>query len=345
MITRTLYNEEKDQYNAAVRHPIQTWEWGDFMARQGHKVYRLGIFDNKKIVSGYTLHFHQIPRTNFTIGVCQRGPAIDQDMITNITKIAHDENAVFVKIEPETIAKTYDNLGKMTEKHLSVNFPKLLVSPKVAFYPHTYIVDLTKTEDELLENLHTKTRYNIKIANRHQVKIVEKTDGQGFETYLRLLMATTKRQGFYLHSEQYHRDLWEILKPTGMVHIMIAYYQDQPLSAFMLFDYKKRLFYPYGASLDEHREVMASTLLMWETIRFGQKLGCKSFDMWGCLGPDAKEGDNGFGFHRFKQGFGGQLVQFVGSYDLVVNDPFYQIYNLIDKYRWKLLRLKAKILR
>jgi lipid II:glycine glycyltransferase (peptidoglycan interpeptide bridge formation enzyme) len=84
---------------------------------------------------------------------------------------------------------------------------------------------------------------------------------------------------------------------------------------------------------------------MWEVIKFGKSLGLKTFDMWGSLGPDAKETDQGYGFTRFKQGYGGQLVQFTGTYDLVVNSDLYKIYNLIDKYRWKLLRLKASIMR
>jgi lipid II:glycine glycyltransferase (peptidoglycan interpeptide bridge formation enzyme) len=113
----------------------------------------------------------------------------------------------------------------------------------------------------------------------------------------------------------------------------------------MLFIQKDRLFYPYGASLDINREVMAPTLLMWETIKLGKSYACKSFDMWGSLGPDAKESEQGFGFHRFKQGYGGKLVQFVGTYDLVIDPPKYQLYNLIDQYRWKFLRLKASLLR
>ena len=90
---------------------------------------------------------------------------------------------------------------------------------------------------------------------------------------------------------------------------------------------------------------MAPNLLMWEAIKYGQSLGLKSFDTWGCLGPDAKESENGFGFHRFKQGYGGKLVQFVGTYDLVINSQLYKIYNLIDKYRWIFLRLKASLFR
>ena len=336
MITRILYNEEKTEYNRLVKHPVQTWDWGDFQIGEGHKIYRLGVFDNKKIISAYSVSFHKIPHTEFSIGTILRGPKVDEDMVKNIRKIALDEKAIFVKFEPD-VYQTTPTPG--------LDFPGLVISPKVAFYPYSYVIDLTLSEDELLTNLHQKTRYNIRVANRYGVKVYEKTDDVGFKTYLDLLFETTKRQGFYLHSQHYHENLWKTLKSTGMVHIMLSEYQGQVLSAFMLFVLKDKLFYPYGSSLAVHKEVMAQNLLMWEVIKFGKSLKLKNFDMWGSLGPDAKESDPGFGFHRFKQGYGGQLVQFVGTYDLIINPQLYQFYNLIDKYRWQFLRLKAKIFR
>ena len=333
MITRILYIEEKDQYNALVKHPLQTWEWGDFQITQGHKVYRLGVFEENKMISAYSVSFHKVPKVNYSIGTLFRGPKVDEEMITNIKKIAQDENAIFVKFEPNVFYPS------------NMQFPGMKVSPKVAFYPYNFIVDLTKSENKLLEDMHPKTRYNIRIANRYGVEIKEQTDDEGFEIYLKLLFDTTKRQGFYLHTENYHRTLWETLKDTGMVKIMLASYQGKVLSAFMLFKLKKQLYYPFGASLDTNREVMAPTLLMWESIKLGQKLKCKSFDMWGCLGPNAKESEQGYGFHRFKQGFNGELVQYVGTYDFIIDDNLYKAYNLVDKYRWKFLRLKAKLLR
>ncbi|MEI8067380.1 MAG: peptidoglycan bridge formation glycyltransferase FemA/FemB family protein [Candidatus Shapirobacteria bacterium] len=333
MITRILYIEEKDQYNALVKHPLQTWEWGDFQITQGHKVYRLGVFEENKMISVYSVSFHKVPKVNYSIGTLFRGPKVDEEMITNIKKIAQDENAIFVKFEPNVFYPS------------NMQFPGMKVSPKVAFYPYNFIVDLTKSENKLLEDMHPKTRYNIRIANRYGVEIKEQTDDEGFEIYLKLLFDTTKRQGFYLHTENYHRTLWKTLKDTGMVKIMLASYQGKVLSSFMLFKLKKQLYYPFGASLDTNREVMAPTLLMWESIKLGQKLKCKSFDMWGCLGPNAKESEQGYGFHRFKQGFNGELVQYVGTYDFVINDNLYKTYKLVDKYRWKFLRLKAKLLR
>lgn len=343
MITRVLYPEEKNIYNSVIKHPVQTWEWGDFQISQGHTVHRLGVFDNNKMVSAYSVSFHKIPRTNYSIGTILRGPKIDEDMLTNVKKLASDEKAIFVKFEPDQYQKTFDANNNPATVNQLPNFSGLVISPKVAFYPYSHIVDLNKSEDELLASMHSKTRYNIRVANRYGVEVVEKSDDAGFKIYLDLLFETTKRQGFYLHSQKYHQDLWKILKPTDMAHVFLSQYQGQTLSAFMIFTLKDKLFYPYGASKFEHKEVMAQNLLMWEVIRFGKSKNLKYFDMWGSLGPDAKESEQGYGFHRFKQGYGGQLVQFVGTYDLVVNPQLYQIYNLVDKYRWKLLRLKASI--
>jgi lipid II:glycine glycyltransferase (peptidoglycan interpeptide bridge formation enzyme) len=333
MITRILYDEEKAAYDKVVVHPIQTWAWGDFQSGEGHKVYRLGVFEDKKIISAYSVSFHRIPKTPYSVGTLLRGPEINDEMLSNVRKIAQEENAIFVKFEPDSISNS------------SLSFPSLVPSPKVAFYPHSFIVDLTRSESDLLAALSSKTRYNIRLAYRHGVTVSRETHDKGFEIYLKLLFDTTRRQGFYLHSEIYHRHLWETLKGTGLVDIFLASYQGEVLGAFMLFHLKDRLFYPYGASLDTHREVMAPTLLMWECIKYGQSLGLKSFDMWGSLGPDAKEGDQGFGFHRFKEGFGGDLVKFVGTYDLVINQSLYKVYNFVDKYRWLLLRAKAKLFR
>ena len=333
MAIKLLTDNDQKIYDSVIIHPVQTWNWGEFQKSQGHTIFRFGVFDSKdKIKTAFTVSFHTIPKTKYSIGTILRGPKVTEEILKAVRKIAQEQNAIFIKFEPD-IAKP----------DASMSFANLFVSPKVAFYPHTFKVDLTKPEEKLLSDMHSKTRYNIKIANRYGVEVKEMTNDKGFEIYLKLLFDTTKRQGFYLHSLKYHRDLWKILKDTDMPHIMLASYQGKVLSAFMLFKLKDQLFYPYGASLDIHREVMAPTLLMWESIKLGQKMKCNTFDMWGCLGPDAKEGENGYGFHRFKQGFNGNPYEYVGTYDFIINPLFYKLYNLVDKLRWKLLRLKAKL--
>ena len=88
---------------------------------------------------------------------------------------------------------------------------------------------------------------------------------------------------------------------------------------------------------------MASNLLMWEMIQFGKNSGCTLFDLWGSLGPEPDKSNPWYGFHRFKKGYGGDLVEFVGTYDLVLDDPLYSLFTIADKVRWKLLRLRTKL--
>src|SRR5581483_754536 len=155
--------------------------------------------------------------------------------------------------------------------------------------------------------------------------------------YLKLTKETTKRQKFYAHTENYHRLMWETLKGK-IAHLFLARHKGKILAAWIVFAFDGILYYPYGSSSSEHRETMASNLLMWEVILWGKKQGLKKFDMWGAMGPNPDSNDPWFGFHRFKQGYGPKHIEFIGSYDLVIRPLWYELYKLADKIRWLLLR-------
>lgn len=326
MITREIFGEEKERYNKIVSHPCQSWEWGDFRKKTGAEVTRIGVFEKEKIVSGYQFTIHHTPYTKYTIGYLPRGPMPDKAMIKTLVKIGREKNCIVFRIEPNVIKS--EKLG-------------LRPSPRPFFYKYTFLIDLTKSEEELLKEMKQKTRYNVRLAQRRGVKVTEDNSDQAFEVYLRLLRKTVKRQRFYAHTEDYHRKMWETLRPAGIVHLLKAEYQGQILATWILFRFHDVFYYPYGASSSLHRNVMANNLVVWEAIKLGKKLGCKVFDLWGCLGPNPNPRDPWYGFHRFKEGYGGKLVEFIGSFDLVLNPTLYKLYNLVDNLRWRLLRLKT----
>ncbi len=76
---------------------------------------------------------------------------------------------------------------------------------------------------------------------------------------------------------------------------------------------------------------MSSNLVAWEAIKIGRKLGLKKFDMWGALGPEADPKDPWYGFHRFKQGYGGKLTEYIGTHDLVFDQALYNLVNMIER--------------
>lgn len=315
---------------------MQSFEWGEFRESLGTKLKRYGLFENKNLKTAFQLTFHKIPLTKYFVGYLPKGPFPDKNLAEALTKIGQENRCAFIKIEPDVKVSS-------SKSQVSSIFRN---SPKPLFTKFNFVLDLEKSEDELLKNMHPKTRYNIKVAQKHEVKIEERTDSEAFEIYLKLYFETTKRQGYHGHNKDYHRKVWQTLRDAGMARLLIAYYQlsttnYQPLTAWMLFNFKKTLYYPYGGSSKTHPEVMANNLVAWEAIKLGKKLGLKEFDMWGALGPDANSSDPWYGFHKFKQGYGGDLVEYLGTYDLVFNWPVYILFNLVEKF----MPLKLLLLR
>jgi lipid II:glycine glycyltransferase (peptidoglycan interpeptide bridge formation enzyme) len=346
---RKVLEKEKDAFNQAVDHPIQTWEWGEFKEKTGMKAIRLASFKQGKIVKGYQVLLRSLPKIPFQAGHLLKSSFPDKNLVDALKELSQEENLVFLKLEPDYIVRKWENKkGKIDKliKEERIDLEKLGLQParRELFDPHSFVMDLNQTGEELLANMHSKTRYNIRLAEKKGVTVEEKSDTEGLEIFIQLFQETLKRQNFYMHSPQYFRQLWQTLQPTGIPHILLAKYQEKILNAWMIFVWKNRLFYPYGASSNQYRELMASNLICWETIKFGQAKGCQFFDMWGAgQGPDPDPQHPWYGFYRFKLGYGGDLVRFAGSWDLVANPWLYEGVQAANKLRWKLLRLKAKL--
>lgn len=305
-------------------HPLQTNLWAKFRENTGVKVVK----DH-----GYIITIHPIPHTEYKIGYFPKGPDITQKMLNELKIIGQREKCIFIQIEPNV------------EKGKIYKFNNLYSSAHPLFTKYTFIIDLTKTEEELLKNMTQKTRYNVRLAEKKGVKVIEDNSEKAFKEYLRLTSETTQRQRFYAHSQKYHEIMWETFKNAQdkefKPHLLIAIYNDKTLASWLLFETSDTLYYPYGASSEEYREVMASNLIMWEAIKLGKKLGLKKFDLWGAANTLNPTPDNiYYGFHKFKEGFGPNHIEFVGSYDFVINKNLYYLYKVANKIRWFILKFK-----
>ncbi len=332
MDLRLLDETYKDQYNASVTHVIQSWEWGEFRKKLGLPLLRYGIFSKDELKTAFQLTLHTIPFTSKKVGYLPKGPIPNKELAKALEQIGIEQNCAFIKVEPNIEANT----------PLYSVYPNFQPSPKPLFTKFNFVLDLTPSEEELLKNMHSKTRYNVRLAEKRGVTVEISDTDKSFKTFLKLHFETTERQGFHSHNEKYHQLAWETLRDAGMAQVAIAYYtpsgassayfDKKPLSAWMLYTFKDVLYYPYGGSSVENKEVMANNLLAWEVIKYGQKQGLKSFDMWGALSADPDPKDPWYGFHRFKSGYGGKLTEYLGTYDLVINDPLYWAFTSIDKF-------------
>ena len=182
----------------------------------------------------------------------------------------------------------------------------------------------------------SKTRYNIRLAEKKGVEIREMSTDEGYAIFEKLYFETCRRQGYHGHTPLYHKTMWNALKPT-QAHILIAFLGETPLAAYELLYFKNRFYYIYGSSSLLHKNVMAPNLLMWEAIRLGKKLGAETFDMWGSLSPEYKDSHSWSGFTRFKEGYGTEFTHLSEGYDLVINPLLYLIYNFAYSIREKIL--------
>jgi len=326
MIKIVPNNFSPSEHNKLAFHPLQTWEWGEARKKTGVEVLRLS--DGKNV---FQITFHKIPKTNYKIGYLPRSVFPTNELLNFLFDYCKKNKIIFVKIEPNVIKNLE---SKVQNSELKILNSKLLIinSPHPLFPTWTQILDLNKSEDELLKSFHSKTRYNIRLAEKKGVVVKEMSNDEGFEIFSKLYFETCKRQKYFGHTPKYHQIIWESLK-KNIAHILIAFYKDVPLAAYELFYFKNTLYYPYGGTSIEHRNLMASNLLMWEAIKLGKKLGAEKFDMWGSLGPNYEPSDPWAGFTRFKEGYATKFAEFMESYDLVINPILYSVYNLANLFR------------
>lgn len=297
-----------------MTHPLQTKEWGEFRKEWGNEILttEFGI-----------ITLHKIPFTKFKIGIFEKGLAPTSHMLKALRHLGKQHNLIFIKLEPNQL--TNNQLTKLLIKAGALQGRRL-------FTPTTFWIDLTKSEEELLKSFSSKTRYNIRLAQKKRVIVKEDNSNESFEKYLELTFETAKRQGFYAHTQKYHKLMWQHLKDK-IAHLLVARYKGEIISTWILFAHDGFLYYPYGASTDKYKEVMANNLMMWEAIKFGKKLGLSTFDLWGR--------EEGKGFTKFKEGYNPKVVEFLGTWDLVTS-AFYRPYKIAENIRWKILKTKSK---
>ncbi len=322
---------DKRVYNEAAHHPLQAWQWGEARKEMGVEVIRLGEFNGVKLKAVYQLTLHGVPFTHWKTGYLPRSIFPSKQVLDFLDDYCLINNIISIKLEPYVEQTPY-----------SARDERLVKSPNSIFPEWTQIIDLTQSEEQLLKNMKSKTRYNLRLSEKKGVVVKEESNERGFKTFLKLYFETTKRQNYYGHNEAYHRAIWNNLK-KNISHIIVAYYQNVPLVVYELFHFKDRLYYVYGGSSEEYRSLMAAQLIMWGAIKLGKKIGAKYLDTWGSLGPDYESTHPWAGFTRFKEGFGGRFVQLSGSYDLVVNKPLYKLFNFAFRIRDTYLIFRGKL--
>ena len=320
-MVREITQREAEKQNLLAHHITQSWQWGQFRLQTGvPKILRLGFFDGNNLKRVYQVFFHQAPYLNRLIAYLPRTESPPPDDLSVISEICKKNRAVFLKLEPE---------GKID---LSFGQPIL---PE-----NSLLVDLNQPVDDLLASMHEKTRYNIRLAQKSGVVVTAKTDADSLTTFINLYDATQKRQGFFAKSGNYLKTLWNVLSPTKMVHLLMAEVEGEPVAAGMFFHFNEPFSFPYGGWSATHREKMPNNLLHFEAMQYAKELGAQKYDFWSSYKNSPNPKDPWYGTYIFKKGFGGVEVHYPGAYDIVFDRPTYSLFNIANKIRFPLYKIK-----
>ena len=301
---------------------LQSFEWGELKSKFGWQPLRIAIEDKGSIIAGISILKRQLPLIKRPIYYAPNGPILnfyDRDLLTAllsaIEEAADRDSAVSLKIDPLILESEAEPLKLLTASGF-VRSPKQ-VQPRA-----TYHLDLTPDLDTLLMSFDEKTRYNIRLAEKKGVVVKEDTSEKGIEIFHQIYQETSARNQFLIHPLKYYRAVRETLFTKGMGTNFIAYYNGRPIASVIIFCFGSQIWYMYGSSSDEHRNLMPNHLLHWEVIKWAKAKNYKIYDLWG-IPVKPKIGHPLFGVYRFKKGFNGKRVVYIGAYDFPYSPLFY----------------------
>lgn len=268
---------------------LQSQDWAEFQKSIGRKVFQVG--------ETYVIK-HELPFGKNYLYVPYA------DAVPDLRELAKQEKSIFVKVEP-----LHDELAQAL---IHQGYRKSIKT----IQPHkTVVLDLTKSEDELLSAMHYKTRYNIRVAEKHGIEIKKSDD---IEIFWNLMQKTTERDNFHSHPKSYYEKL------LSLCELWIAYKDTVPIAGAMILKHEDKGYYLHGASDHTFRSLMAPYALHWSIIRnLKLEIGnLRIYDLWGI------DSARWPGVTRFKLGWGGRTVEYPGAFDLTISKPWHLAYTL-----------------
>jgi lipid II:glycine glycyltransferase (peptidoglycan interpeptide bridge formation enzyme) len=311
---------------------LQSSEWRKFQEAVGRKTFNVSdenfwanIIEHNLPVVGKYFYIPRGPIFNFQFSILKQFSNSNDKMTKEIQKLvdlAKKEKAGWIRIDPEN----EDYLALIKESIKS----KITKAPHDMQPKETLIMDISKSEEEILAGMKSKARYNIKLAEKKGVS-VEVSNSSKIEDFLRLTKIMAERQGIATHDGEYYRKMFEVI-PGGILKLYVAEYEDQVISANIGAYYGDTAYYLHGASDDKYKNLMAPHLLQWRQIQDARSVGCARYDFCGVKVKN-KKGRSWEGITRFKLGFSPktETVEFPGSYDIIVNPVKYWLYRIIQK--------------
>lgn len=259
------------------------------------------------------------------LAYCCKGPVCDPRDVSLVHRLMQEaesavrEHGAFVlRIDPEV---AYDEALHKQYAELGYVLRNRNVSSKDTTQPrYNMVLDLGgKSEEELMNGFHSKTRYNIRLAERKGVTTRFSQELSDLEIFHQLYVVMSNRHGISYRPYPYFARMLEAYRDYTRVYL--AEFEGVVIAASVAISYGDKTWYIYGASANENRNVMAPQLLQWEMIKWAVQQGKERYDFGGVFKLDASDG-----LYRFKEGFcyPDRYSEYIGEIDRVLDEEAYQ---------------------
>ncbi len=336
------YSQDDAEWDAFVAaHPngsiLQTTNWARLKNRFSWAAKRVWLKKDGQLVAGAQILFRSAAFGILKMAYIPHGPLVDwQDeemvaaLFNQIDWACYENRAGLVKMEPllwqdEMPAAAWQTFCQRQE--VTTQPDSDTIQP-----PRTSIVDLRPSLDDILANMKSKTRYNIRLSAKKGVTVRQGTLAD-IPIFNQLMRVTGQRDAFGVHEPIYYKAFFEIFAPEQAA-LFIAEFEERPLAAIIVSAVGEKAVYLYGASGNEERQRMPSYAVQWAAIQWARARGCTEYDLWGIPDAEPDELETNFtqrrdglwGVYRFKRGFGGQIKRTVGATDRVYNKRVKKLY-------------------
>ena len=316
------------------------WDWRGVLAKDenGTPVGALSILI-RKMPGGFSLLY--APRGP----VCDiRDTAVLKELFDGAAQVAKECRGYLMQIDPDVLNSDgqfkadMQALGFACEGD-SLNFEG--IQPRFVFR-----LDVDgKTEEEIMAGFEQKTRYNVRLATKKGVTTQfwsgdEDIPDEAITAFAEIMETTGKRDKFLVRSKSYFANMLKVLGPHARLYM--AYLDGQPISGTLATQYGDKTWYMYGASSNEHRNVMPNYLLQWEMIRWAVEGRSRIYDFRGVSG-DLSPDNPLYGLYRFKKGFNGDFCEFCGQFTMVYKPLVSKGMDFALKCHKKLRRVMATV--
>ena len=297
---------------------LHAWKWGLQYELTGSKIFRLGVQDDKKALVAIALLIEVRARRGSFL-LCPHGPLVAPEcaiepLLATITKhsieLAKQEKCDFIRLCP-----LLENNAENKRLFRSLGFK----NAPIHMHPElSWMLDITKTEDELLKGMRKTTRYLIKKSEKDGVTISISTNPADIELFWPVYLETVSRQHFTPFSKQYLMQEFELFAKSGQAAFFFGHYQGEIISASIIIFYGNSGFYHHSGSTHQFEKVNSSYLLQWRAILEAKKRGCELYNFWG-IAPDNRPKHPWNGLSLFKKGFGGFAEEYVHAQDYPIS--------------------------